>query len=192
MAEQVYIFRSSYAQRSLWFLDQLVPGSSLYNLHSATRLFSAINVTALEQSINEIVRRHESLRTAFRALDGEPVQVVARTLNLALPVADLRQAAESEREDEALRIAVEEAQRPFDLTKWPLLRARLLRMGEEDYILLLTMHHIVCDFWSMNVFQEELSTLYEAFCAGRPSPLPELPIQYADFADWEWRWLQGP
>jgi amino acid adenylation domain-containing protein/non-ribosomal peptide synthase protein (TIGR01720 family) len=125
-------------------------------------------------------------------VDGEPVQVVAPILNLALPVADLRQVAESEREDEALRIATEEAQRPFDLTKWPLLRASLLRMGEEDYILLLTMHHIVCDFWSMNVFQEELSTLYEAFCAGRPSPLPELPIQYADYADWEWRWLQGP
>jgi amino acid adenylation domain-containing protein len=187
----VYIFSASYAQRSLWFLDQLAPESSFYNLHTGTRIWSALKVAALEQSINEIVRRHESLRTAFNAVDGEPVQVVAAFLNVALPVTDLRGLEEPAREHEAVRIATEEAQRPFDLAKWPLLRTRLLRMGEEDYIFLLTIHHIVCDFWSMNVFEIELATLYEAFSNGRSSPLTELPIQYADYAEWEWQWLQG-
>jgi amino acid adenylation domain-containing protein/non-ribosomal peptide synthase protein (TIGR01720 family) len=192
MTGDVYVFSTSYAQRGLWFLEQLVPGTSFYNLHSVTRLWSTLNVIALEQSINEIIRRHESLRTAFKVVDGEPVQVVAPNLNVALSVMDLQQLPESEREDEALRIATEEAQRPFDLSTWPLFRASLLRLGDEHHILLLTMHHIICDFWSMNVFYEELSTIYDAFCAGNPSPLPELPIQYADFAEWERQWLQGP
>jgi amino acid adenylation domain-containing protein len=191
-AEQVYVFAAASAQRSLWFLDQLVPRSSLYNLHFGTRLWSAVNVPALERSINEIVRRHESLRTAFKAVDGEPMQVVVPKLHVGLPVTDLGHLPEAEREDEAARIAGAEAHTPFDLSTWPLLRTRLLRCGNEDYIFLLTMHHIVCDFWSMQVFQEELATLYEAYRADRPSPLPDLPIQYADFAEWERGWLAGP
>jgi len=192
MAERVYVFSASSAQRSLWFLDQLAPGGSVYNLHNSTRLSSALNVAALERSVNEIVRRHEALRTTFKAVDGELFQVVTESLGFALPVTDLRHLPEPELEEEAVRISTQEAHRPFDLAKGPLLRASMLRMGEEDYILLLTMHHIVCDFWSMNVFQEELSTLYEAFCAGQPSPLPELPIQYGDYAEWERQWLEGP
>jgi non-ribosomal peptide synthetase component F len=149
-------------------------------------------VNALERSLNEIVRRHESLRTAFKAVDGEPVQVVAASLDIELPVIDLRQLAEPEREDEAYRIANEQAHNPFDLGKWPLLRTSLLRLGEEEYVHLLTIHHIVCDYWSMNVLLQELSALYWAFCDGQTSPLPDLEIQYADYAEWEWRWLQGP
>jgi amino acid adenylation domain-containing protein/non-ribosomal peptide synthase protein (TIGR01720 family) len=164
----------------------------LYNLHTGMRFRSALDVTVLEQSMNEIVRRHESLRTSFKAVDGEPAQVVASFLNPGLPVTDLRYLAEPERESAALRIAADEAQRPFELSDWPLLRTHLLRMGDEDHIFLLTIHHIVCDFWSLEVFNQELSALYEAFRAGQPSPLPELPIQYADFAEWEWQWLQGP
>jgi amino acid adenylation domain-containing protein/non-ribosomal peptide synthase protein (TIGR01720 family) len=191
-AGRVYVFPASYSQRSLWFLDQFIPGSSLYNLHTATRLSSRLNVSELERSINEIIRRHESLRTAFKAVNGEPVQMIAPILRVELPVVDLRQLPDSEREDEALRLATAEARRPFNLAEWPLLRTSLLRMGDEDYILLVTMHHIVCDFWSMNVFQRELSTHYEAFCRGLPSPLPELPVQYADFSEWAWQWSQGP
>jgi amino acid adenylation domain-containing protein len=188
----VYIFPASFAQRSLWFLDQLTPGSSLYNMHIGVRMFANLNIIAFEQSINEVVRRHEMLRTVFDAVDGEPVQVVAPFLHIALIITDLRHLDEGEREERAIQIAVEEAQRPFDLAKWPLLRARLLRLGDEEYIFLLTVHHIVCDFLSINVFQRELETLYEAFCFDRPSPLPELPIQYADYAESEWQWLQGP
>ena len=192
MARKVFIFPTSCAQQRLWFLDQLAPGNPFYNLHNATRLSSTPNLPALEQSLNEIVQRHESLRTTFKAVDGEPVQVVAERLDVPLPVVDLTNLPEPEREDEAIRIATEEAQRPFDLSEGPLLRTSTLRMGEEDYIFLLTIHHVVCDFLSMNVFFEELATLYKAFCAGQPPPLPQLPVQYADFAEWEWQWLQGP
>ena len=188
----VYIFPASFAQRSLWFLDQLMPGSSLYNMHTGVRMFIDLNVIAFEQSINEVVRRHEALRTVFNAVDGEPVQVVAAFLDIDLTITDLRHLDEGEREARAIQIAAEEAHRPFDLAKWPLMQTRLLRMDDEDYIFLLTVHHIVCDFLSMDVFQQELETLYEAICLGRPSPLPELPIQYADYAESEWQWLQGP
>jgi amino acid adenylation domain-containing protein len=190
--QQVYVFATSYAQRSLWFLDQLAPGSSFYNLHVGLRLDSPIDVAALERSVNEIVRRHEVLRTAFKAVAGEPMQVVLPELEVPLEVTDLRELPEDEREDEALRLADVEAARPFDLMRWPLLRARLLKLGDEDHILLLTMHHIVCDYWSLDVFQHELSLLYDAFRDGGVSPLDELPIQYADFAEWERAWLDGP
>jgi amino acid adenylation domain-containing protein len=191
MTKRVYIFRTSFAQQRLWFLDQLAPGNSFYSIHSATRLSSPPNVAALERSLNEIVRRHESLRTAFKAVGGEPVQVVAESLTLALPVVDLGDLPESEREDEAMRIAAQEARQPFDLSEGPLLRASMLRIDEKNYIFLLTIHHIVCDFWSMNVLFEELATHYKAFCAGEPSLLPEPPIQYADYAEWEWQCLRG-
>lgn len=188
----VYIFPPSFAQRSLWFLDQLTPRSSLYNMHTGVRMFANLNVIAFEQSINEIVRRHETLRTIFNAVDGEPVQVVAPFLVIELNSTDLRHLDEAEREERSIQIAAEEAHWPFDLAKWPLMRTRLLRMDDEDYIFLLTVHHIVCDFLSMDVFHLELETLYEAFCLGRPSPLPELLTQYADYAESEWQWLQGP
>jgi amino acid adenylation domain-containing protein/non-ribosomal peptide synthase protein (TIGR01720 family) len=189
---KVYVFPAAHAQRSLWILHQLAPESPFYNLHSGIRIASALNVDALARAVNEIVRRHESLRTAFKAVDGEPVQLVSAKLDIELPVTDLRQMAESAREEEAYRIALEQALKPFDLEQWPPLRTSVLRLGDEEYVHLLTVHHIVCDNWSMNILMEELSALYRAYCDGQPSPLPELEIQYADYAEWEWQWLQGP
>jgi amino acid adenylation domain-containing protein len=191
-AGQVYVFPATYAQRSLWILNQLAPDSSFYNLHSGVRISSRLNEDSLARSLNEIVRRHESLRTVFKAVDGEPVQIVAADLRIELPVIDLRPLPEAERENRAYCIAEEQALEPFDLGEWPLLRTSLLRLGETEFIHLLTIHHIVCDNWSMNILLRELSTLYDAYCSARPSPLPELDIQCADYAEWEWQWLQGP
>ena len=181
----------SFAQERLWFLDQLEPDSPAYNIPAAVRIRGSLNVTALEQSVNDIVRRHKALRTTFATVDGEPVQVIAPAKPLSLVSLDLRALPEDEREAEALRLATEEAQRPFDLAQGPLLRATLLRLGEEEHIALLTMHHIASDGWSMGVLIREVAALYQAFSTGEPSPLPELPIQYADFAVWQRQWLQG-
>jgi len=181
----------SFAQERLWFLEQLEPGNTAYNIAAAYRLRGPLDVAALERSLNEIVRCHEVLRTTFATMDGRPVQVIAPEMSLTLPVEDLQELPEAEREAEAQRLLTEEAQRPFDLEKGPLLRAALLRLDEEEHVLLLTMHHIVSDGWSMGVFNRELAVLYEAFSVGKPSPLPELPIQYADFAVWQREWLQG-
>jgi len=180
----------SFAQQRLWFLDQLMPGNLFYNEHDIIPM-PPLRVSVLEKALNEIVRRHEALRTTFESLNGEPRQVIAPSLELKLPVVDLRHLPEHSREAEALRLATEQAQEPFDLTRGPLTRVSLLRTGEDDYLFSLTMHHIVCDGWSMDVFFRELNVLYDAFAAGRPSPLPELPIQYADFADWQRHYLTG-
>jgi hypothetical protein len=150
-----------------------------------------LNIKALESSLNEIVRRHELQRTTFTQRDGQPVQVIAPSLTISLPLRDLTAMPETEREIEAGRIATEESQRPFDLGKGPLVRAMLLRLGTEDHVLLLTMHHIVSDAWSAGVFLRELTELYKAFSDGKPSPLPELSIQYADYAAWQRQWFQG-
>ncbi|MBA3711243.1 MAG: amino acid adenylation domain-containing protein [Pyrinomonadaceae bacterium] len=181
----------SFAQQRLWFLDQLEPNGSFYNVPQALRINGALNIAVMEQSFNEIVRRHESLRTTFAAVDGSPVQVIAPTLNVTLSVTDLSQLPEAEREAEARRLASEAAQRPFDLAHGPLVRAGLLRLGAEEHVLLLNMHHIISDGWSTGVFVRELTTLYESFSAGGPSPLEELPIQYADYAVWQRKWLTG-
>jgi amino acid adenylation domain-containing protein len=181
----------SFAQERLWFLDQLEPGSSAYNIPAAFRLKGVLDRTALEQSLNEIVRRHEVLRTTFATVGGQPVQVIASDLNLALPIVDLCKFPEAKREIEVQRLVTEEAQRPFDLIQDPFLRTTLLHLDDEEHVLLLTMHHIVSDGWSMGVFNQELAALYKAFSARKPSPLPELPIQYADFAHWQRQWLQG-
>ena len=189
--EEVFVFPLSFAQERLWFMDQLLPGNRLFNLNTALRLRTALEVDALERSINEIVRRHETLRTRFTVIDFQPVQVVVPSLRLKVPLVDLSGLPPAERECEATRLANEEAHRPFDLTKSPLLRVSLLRLGREDHVLLVTMHHIVSDGWSMGIFWNELSAIWSAFARGRPSPLPELPLQYADFALWQREWLQG-
>ena len=180
----------SFAQQRLWFLDQVAPGSPFYNVANAIRLMFPINVEALEQSYNETIRRHEALRTTFHSSDGKPVQVIAESVHVSIDVRDLRHLPRSEREGEALRIASEEAIRPFDLARGPLVRTTLIQMGAADYLLVLTLHHIVSDAWSMNVFGKEIQALYPAFCMGQPSPLPELPIQYADFAVWQREYLE--
>ncbi|MGD0207573.1 MAG: amino acid adenylation domain-containing protein [Verrucomicrobiota bacterium] len=181
----------SFAQQRLWFFDQLEPGLPAYNIPAAVRLKGPLNLAALEQSLNEIVKRHESLRTTFGKVEGRPTQVIAPALTIKLPVVDLRKLPASERETEVRRWVTAEAQRPFDLSQGPLIRGTVLRLGDEEHVGLLTMHHIVSDGWSTGILVRELATLYVAFCAGGSSPLPALPIQYADFAHWQRQWLQG-
>ena len=180
----------SFGQQRLWFIQQLDPDSSAYNIPSAVRLTGALNVAALEQTINAAVERHEVLRTIFPAAGGNPVQVIAPARRLTLPLVDLSGSGETEREAGARRLATEEARRPFDLTQGPLLRATLLRLGEGRHALLLTVHHIVFDEWSIGLLIREIKTLYGLAAAGAPLLLPRLPVQYADFAVWQRRWLE--
>jgi natural product biosynthesis luciferase-like monooxygenase protein/amino acid adenylation domain-containing protein len=175
----------SYGQQRLWFLDQLEPGNPVYNVPTSVRLTGPLQVLALQQSLNEIIRRHEVLRTRFVTIDGEPVQVIKAELELPLEVIDLSVLTEDERETETLRLAQETATGGFDLATGPLLRARLLRLAAEEHILLLTMHHIISDGWSLGVLVREVGALYGAFSEGLGSPLPELTIQYADYAQWQ-------
>jgi len=182
----------SFAQQRLWFLEQLQPGSSVYNLLLAFRLTGLLDQAALEKSLREIVRRHEILRTSFPVVDSQPVQVIYPDIALTLPVIDLRELPDSEeREAEAQRLSSEEVQQPFNLIKGSLLRVKLLRLAEEEHVFIVTMHHIVSDGWSFKVFFQELTVLYKAFSTDKPSPLTELPIQYADFATWQREWLKG-
>src|SRR5207247_11339351 len=146
---------------------------------------------ALEKSLNEIVRRHESQRTTFTVTDAKPIQVIARSLIIPLPLRDLTSLPDARRRSEASRIAREEAQTPFDLAKGPLVRAALLKVAADEHVLLLTMHHIGSDAWSPAVFLPELSELYEAFSDAKPSALPDSPIEYADYAAWQRRRIQG-
>ena len=180
----------SFAQQRLWLIDQLEPGNAMYNSPVALRLTGCLNVAALERTLNEIVRRHEVLRTTFSVIDDRPSQVIAPPSALTLPIVDVSELPKEERETKARRLAAEEAQRPFSLSEGPLLRASLVRLGSEEHIALFTLHHIVSDAWSTSIFVREMGTLYEAFLNGRPSPLAELPIQYADYAVWQHEWLR--
>jgi amino acid adenylation domain-containing protein/non-ribosomal peptide synthase protein (TIGR01720 family) len=181
----------SFAQQRLWFLTQLQPDAALYNCPAAVRLSGRLDAEALARALGEIVRRHEILRTNFPVGDeGEPVQRVLPAGPLAPRVVDLRGLAPGEREEEAQRLMLEEARTPFDLTRDRLLRVALLKQADEESVLMLTAHHINVDAWSMGVLVKELAALYEAYSTGRPSPLTELPIQYADFALWQRQWLQ--
>ncbi len=181
----------SFAQQRLWFLDQFEPDSSFYNTPAAVRLTGQLNLPSLRQSLNEIVRRHEALRTTFISVDGGPQQVITPTLSVTLQLLDLRELSENERETEARRLISEEARRPFDLEQELLFRATLCRLAENENVLFINMHHIVSDGWSFGVLFRELTALYQAFSKGDPSPLPELPIQYADYAAWQRDWLRG-
>jgi amino acid adenylation domain-containing protein len=181
----------SFAQQRLWFIDQLEPGLSAYNVPLAICLTGPLDVAALEQSLNEIIRRHEALRTTFPALNGQPRQLIAPARTLALLVIDLQSLPATERDGVAQRLIAEEAHTPFELAHGPLLRVVLLRSDAEGHVLLLTMHHIISDDWSVGVLFEELGSLYAAFSHGKPSPLLELPFQYADYAVWQRQWLQG-
>ncbi len=185
----------SFAQERLWFLDRLDPGTPTYNLPNAIRFVGAFDLPAFAAAVGEIVRRHGALRTTFALVDGEPMQVVAPPppwpRSLSLPIADLSALPAERREAEMRRLAAEEAARPFDLARGPLLRVSVVTLGETERAMLLTMHHIVSDGWSMEVLTAEVAALYGAFARRRPSPLPPLPIQYADFALWQRSWLQG-
>src|SRR5262249_44030708 len=179
------------AQQRLWFLDSLLPGTALYNVYTGFQLEGELNLPALERSLNEIINRHEILRTTFPALHGQPLQKINETQPLNLGRNDLSDRSDTEREGELSRLIREEALRPFDLEHGPLLRAMLLKQGEQDHVLLLTMHHIISDGWSLEVLTRELSALYEAFSCDQPSPLEESALQYADYAVWQRQWLEG-
>ncbi|HEV3052990.1 MAG TPA: condensation domain-containing protein, partial [Longimicrobium sp.] len=181
----------SFAQERLWFLDRLEPGSPAYNLPAGWRLGGALDEATLERALGEVVRRHEALRTVFTEVGGSPVQVIAPFGGFVLPVEDLSGLGEVDREAALRRRAGEETRRGFDLSAGPLFRAVLLRLGAEDHMLLLSMHHIVSDGWSMGVLFRELSSLYAAYRDGGESPLSELAVQYADYAVWQREQLAG-
>jgi surfactin family lipopeptide synthetase A len=181
----------SFAQQRVWFLDQFEPDSAFYNIPLNLRLPGPLDVPALHAALNEMIRRHESLRTTFALVEGEPVQVILPEQTAEIPIVDLSSVEEHLREPEAQRLATAEAQRPFDLTTGPVLRAHLFRLTEIDHVLLLVIHHIVSDAWSTDVILRELAVFYDAHRSGRSASLPELPIQYADFAVWQRKWLSG-
>lgn len=181
----------SFAQQRLWFLDQFEPGNPFYNIPAALKLKGKLNVEALERSFNEIIQRHEVLRTNFSAVDGQPVLVIVPQQTINLPIVDLREIALAEREAKIQSLADAEFQQPFNLAVEPLLRCTLLQLDEAEYILLLTMHHIVSDGWSTDILVREVAALYECFTQGKPFSLPQLPIQYTDYAIWQRQWLQG-
>ncbi len=181
----------SFAQQRLWFLDQLQPNSTAYNIPSALKLLGPLNVPALEASIKEIIARHESFRTTFDDVNGKPKQVIAEKSNFELDVIDLSPLNREDRENELKRLAKKEAQVVFNLSTGPLFRAVLVKLQNEEHAILFNMHHIISDGWSIGVLVREMVQLYAAFSAGDPSPLPELEIQYPDFAYWQQHWLQG-
>jgi len=181
----------SFAQQRLWFLDQLEPDSPFYNIPTALRLTGSLNLDVLEQSIHEIVDRHESLRTTFQSKDGKPYQVIADTLELPIEKIDLSSLPENEREAGVLKLAKEDAQKPFNISEGPLLRCTLVQVDELDFVILFNMHHIISDAWSVGVLIREVAALYEAYLTGKKSPLDALPLQYADFANWQRNWLAG-
>ncbi|HEY0737078.1 MAG TPA: amino acid adenylation domain-containing protein, partial [Herpetosiphonaceae bacterium] len=180
----------SFAQQRLWFLDQLEPNSPLYNIVSAVRLIGRLDTSALQRSFDAIAERHAALRTTFAIVDQQPVQVIAPPAPVDIPFVDLRSLPTAERAATAQELAGKKALQPFDLKRGPLLRVTLLQLEETEHVVLFTMHHIISDGWSIGVMIRELATLYLAFANGRPSPLPELPIQYVDFAVWQRQWLQ--
>ena len=180
----------SFAQQRLWFLDRLEPGNPFYNMTALVRLAGPLNLTALEVCLNRIVERHECLRTSFREIDGGPVQIVAPFLSLSIPLLDLEPVAPDQRDTKLRQLANEEARRPFDLTKDPLIRIRALRLSQTEHVLLLSMHHIVSDGWSIAILVRELKAFYEGLSQNIPVTLDELPVQYADFAYWQRRRME--
>lgn len=182
----------SFSQERLWFLEQLEPNSPLYNLFTVLRLRGALNIRVLTQAVNELVKRHESLRTVFVVEgEGRPAQRILPELKIPLELVDLRGMAEAAQEAESHRLIQAEAQAPFHLTEGPLLRARLIRLADEEHLALLNMHHIITDGWSVNLFIGEMAALYHAFSQGQPSPLRPVAMKYADFAVWQRQHLQG-
>jgi non-ribosomal peptide synthetase component F/acyl carrier protein len=181
----------SFAQQRLWFLDQLEPESPAYLVPSVLKVEGQLDVSALERSVQELVSRHESLRTVFVEREGQPVQVIKPTAQVRVPVIDLQSLLPEQRAVQTQQLANQEGQRPCNLAQGPLLRLYLLRLEPEAHVMLLTLHHIITDGWSNEVLVRELTTLYRAFRAGQPSPLLPLPLQYADYALWQRSWLQG-
>ena len=180
----------SFGQERLWFLDHLTPNSPLYNIPAAVRISGPLNADALRASLNEVVRRHESLRTCFETIDGRPLQVIAESPAFELPLIELS-AFRKVAATCGSQLIDEQARRPFSLREAPLLRASLLRLAETEHVFVIVVHHVISDGWSMGVFLQELATLYEAFSQEQPCPLPEPSLQYSDYAAWQRRRLQA-
>src|SRR5260370_32318144 len=184
-------FPASFAQQRLWFLDQLEPGTAAYNLSRVVRSAGPLEVTALSRAVEGVIGRHESLCTVFDSVDGDTRQIVLSEVHVDIPVLDLGGIPEDSREPEALRIASEEGKKPFDLTKGPLFRAVLLHLGPNQYLLVLVMHHIITDGWSIAVLFREITRCYEAITNGQEAKLPELPLQYPEHAQWQREYMTG-
>ena len=181
----------SYAQENLWLFEQLSPGTAAYNTARSGRVFGRLNPIAVEETFNQLLARHESLRTSFIKIEGEPFQVINSHVPYSMPVVDLSGLSAEDRDTQALRISNEEAARPLDLGTAPVARAELLRLDAEDHVFVLTIHHIAYDLWSGGIILEEIESLYASSSRGEPTSLPDLPVQYADFAVWQREWLQG-
>jgi amino acid adenylation domain-containing protein len=181
----------SFSQQRLWILDQLDPGGTAYNSSFALRLAGSLSAPALDASINQIIRRHESLRTCIGKCDGIPLQIISAPVRVVFPLVNLKKISSDKREALALRMIVQQARIPLDLQRGPLIHAALIRLDDTDHVLMLIIHHIVFDGWSFSVFIQELATLYEAYLAGVRPRLPELTIQYADYSHWQRQWLKG-
>ena len=184
-------FPTSFAQQRLWFLDQLEPGTAAYNLPRAFRIVGPLDLHALTRAFQEVLRRHESLRTVFDSLDGQPTQIIQPEVEVQIPVVDISSTPEDQREQAALAIASEEGKKPFDLTQGPLLRTLLVRLKPDHHLLILVMHHVITDGWSIAILFKELTKCYEAYSKGQDPELPTLPVQYAEYAQWQRGYLSG-
>lgn len=192
LEEEVFVFPASFAQKRLWFIDQFIPGQHFYNVPTALKLEGNLNLAALEQTLEQILCRHEILRTNFKMIEGEVMQMIIPALTIPLRVINLEGVSPEQQETEAMRLLVAECERPFNLSSEPLLRVLLFKLNQTQHILLINFHHIICDDWSIGIFIRELATLYTNFVSSEFStPLPELPLQYADFSEWQNQWLQG-
>lgn len=189
--QELFMVPASFTQRRLWFLDQLAPGRAIYNIPDAVRIVGPFDVEALRRSVQEVVRRHESLRTYFGATKGEPQQIITPQMKIDLPLIEVSLDSEDRKELEVRRQVQKAIDTPFNLQKAPLWRIVLLRIAENDHVMAIVMHHIISDGWSLGVLSKEVFQLYAAFTSDRPSPLPDLPIQYADFSEWQREYLQG-
>ena len=172
-------------QEQLWTLDQMIPGTHLFNMPYVYRLRGDLKLVILERTLKEIIRRHEAIRVFFPEVDGRPVQMIKEDVDFELPVIDLRSSAANDLRKQTAALIFKERVLPFDLAVGPLFRTKLLRLTDQGVLLLVTMHHIISDQWSMHVFRREFIALYEAFSLGHPSSLPDLHIQFVDFASWE-------
>jgi hypothetical protein len=192
LGEDQYCFPATIAQQTFWFLDQLERGNPAWNIAVRFRIRGRLDIPTLQRALNEIVSRHEILRTTFSLIDGQPRQIVHATAAIPLPLDDLSLLSQTERDAEEERVSIQEGERRFDLKNGPLIRARLLKLGDQEHMLLATMHHIVSDGWSVGVFSDELGAHYAAFTENRPPTVPELPFQFADYIIWQNDRMQKP
>src|SRR4051794_12761722 len=179
MIEAAPAFPLSFAQQRLWFLDRMAPGSPFYNIPLIIPIKVAVDHRIVQRVLSALVERHETLRTTFTTIDGKPMQIIGAPYTVQVPTIDLRTLPAAQRHDRSVDLASLEAAKPFDLERDPMIRATLVRTGPADSLLLLTLHHIVADGWSMGILARELTALYQAFVLNQPNPLPELTIQYA-------------